>query len=295
MHRVDARTQVNVTREQISLKEVLEVLWARRWLAVAFTATLVVGAIIAAWLAPRKYEASVLVSVVTQSPGGSQISALASVASQFSGLASLAGLSVATNTRRAETIAVLQSRALTEDYIKQNDLLPVLYPKRWDSATKRWKVGVKVPNLWKANRYFKSKIRAVTENAKTGLVTLTITWKDPVVAAQWANGLIEATNDYLRGQAIAEADRNIAYLEDQASKTDMVGVRQAIYSILENQIDKAMLARGTEQYALKILDPAAPPDMLSSPKPVMWTLLALFAGLLLSLFAAFVKVAWRSA
>ena len=203
---------------------------------------------------------------------------------------------MAANTRRAETVAVLQSRALTEAYVQQNGLLPVLYAKLWDPRLKRWKVSdpTEIPNLWTANQYFKSKIREVTEDSKTGLVTLSITWKDPVVAAQWANGFVRATNDYLRDQAITEADKNIAYLEDQASKTDQVGVRQAIYSILENQIDKAMLARGTEQYALKVLDPAVPPQRPYSPKPVMWTLLALFVGLLLSLFAAFVKVAWRS-
>ncbi len=294
---MDARTQINVTREQISLKEVLEVLWAGRWRALIFTAVLVAGAIVAAWLAPRKYEASILVSVVTEGPEGSQMGgAVGSVMSQFSGLASLAGLSTA-NTRRAETIAVLQSRALTEDYVRQNDLLPILYARLWDPGLKRWKVDDprKIPTLWTANQYIRHHVRSVTDDAKTGLVTLTITWTNPVVAADWANGFVKATNDYLRAQAIAETDRNIAYLEDQASKTDEVGAQQAIYSILQNQIDKAMLARGTEQYALKVLDPAAPPDDRSSPKPVMWTLLALFTGLLLSLFAAFVKVAWRSA
>ena len=65
--------------------------------------------------------------------------------------------------------------------------------------------------------------------------------------------------------------------------------------ILENEIDDAMLARGKEQYALKVLDPAAPPAKPFSPRPKLWSLFALFSGLVLSLFAAFVKVAWRAA
>lgn len=294
---VDARAQVNVTREQISLKEVLEVLWGARWRALAFTCALVAGALIAAWLAPKKYEASVLVAAVEQNPESSRMGALSSVASQFSGLASLAGLSLGANSQKAETIAVLQSRALTERYVSDNQLLPLLYAKLWDPRLKRWKVSdpKKVPNLWRANEDFKHHIRTVTTDARTGLVTLAITWKNPEVAAAWANGLVAATNAYLRNQAIAEAQSNITYLETQASKTDAVGERQVIYSLLQDQIDKEMLARGTEQYALKVLDPAAPPDEPSSPKPLVWTLLAVFAGLLLSLFAAFVKVAWRRA
>jgi hypothetical protein len=47
----------------------------------------------------------------------------------------------------------------------------------------------------------------------------------------WANELVRMTNDYLRDQAIQESERNIAYLNDQASKTDAVGAKQAIYAL----------------------------------------------------------------
>jgi uncharacterized protein involved in exopolysaccharide biosynthesis len=294
---VDVRAQIPISREQVSLKEVLQVLWMRRWRATGFTATLITVALIAAWLGPRKYEASILVDPVTQTPGDSQMGGLRSMASEFSGLTALAGLSLGSDSHKAETIAVLQSRQLTEQYIDRNNLLPVLYSKRWDSRLGRWKTSnpEKIPNLWTANEYFKRQVRSVTESKKTGLVTLTITWTDPQLAAAWANGLVKAANDYLRAQAIGVTDRNIAYLKDQASKTDEVGIRQAIYLVLENEIDDAMLARGKEQYALKVLDPAAAPAKPSFPQPVMWGLFALLSGLLLSLFAAFVKVAWRAA
>ncbi|HEY7889909.1 MAG TPA: Wzz/FepE/Etk N-terminal domain-containing protein [Steroidobacteraceae bacterium] len=294
---VDVRARIPVTREQISLKEVLQVLWMRRWLATGFTATLVAAALIAAWLAPRKYEASVLVAPVTETPGSSQMGGMRSIMSEFSGLTALAGLSIDADSRKAETIAVLQSRQLTEQYIDGNHLLPVLFSKLWDARLERWKPTDpdKIPNLWTANEYFKRQVRSVTESKKTGLVTLTITWTDPQLAAAWANGLVKAANDYLRAQAIGIADRNVAYLETQAAKTDEVGIKQAIYLILENEIDDAMLARGKEQYALKVLDPAAPPAKPFSPRPKLWSLFALFSGLVLSLFAAFVKVAWRAA
>lgn len=294
---MDVRTRIPVTREQVSLKEVLQVLWARRWRAAGFTAALVVLAAIAGLIAPKEYEASIIVAAVSETPGSQMGGGLASMVSQFSGLASLAGLSLSAESHRAETIAVLQSRDLTEQYIQQNHLLPILYPKLWDARLGRWKTTdpEKIPNLWKANEYFKHRVRSVTESTKTGLVTLTITWTDPQLAAQWANGLVNATNDYLRSQASAEADRNVAYLEQEAARTEEVGVKQAIYMVLENEIDKAALARSTEQYALKILDHAAPPAKPSSPQKRVWCLLALLTGLFLSLFAAFVEVAWRNA
>jgi len=293
---VDVRTRIPVTREQVSLKEVIQVLWARRWRAAGFTTALVVLVAIISLIVPKKYEATITVAAVSQTPG-SQMGGLSSMMSQFGGLASLAGLSLNVNSHKEETVAVLQSRDLTEQYIQQNNLLPVLYPRLWDARLKRWKTTdpEKIPSLWKANEYFKHSIRSVTESTKTGLVTLTITWTNPQQAAQWANGLVDATNDYLRSQASAEADRNVAYLEQEAARTEEVGVKQAIYMVLESEIDKAALARSTQQYALKILDHAAPPAKASSPQKKVWCLLALLTALFLCVFAAFVEVAWRDA
>lgn len=294
---MDVRSHIPLSRDQISLKEVLQVLWLKRWRAMAFTGTLVALALVAALVSHKKYESSTLLAAVTETPGESQVGRLGAALSGLGGLASLAGLSAGVNGRSAETIAVLQSGALTEQFIQDNHLLPVLYARLWDSRLGRWKTTdpEKIPNLWKANRYFGRRVRAVTQNPKTGLVTLTITWTDPQLAAAWANGLVKLTNDYLRAQAIAASDRDIAYLEGEAAKTEEVGVRQSIYLVLQNEIDKSMLARGTEQYALKVLDPAAVPSEPSSPQPVMWCLLAFLTGVVLSLLAAFVNVAWQSA
>jgi len=216
---------------------------------------------------------------------------LSSATSQFSGLASLVGLSPQQDSKKSESLAVLQSEALTQQYIANNDLLPVLYPKRWDAVAKRWKVTdpKKIPTLWTANQLFKEKIRVLTTDTKTGLSTLIITWDDPVVAARWANGLVKMANDYLRDKTIVESERNIAYLTEQGAKTDAVGVKQAVYSILQTEISKAMLAKGSDEYALKVVDPAFAPEKASSPKPALWIFIGTVAGLICSFIIVMVR------
>ncbi len=147
-----------------------------------------------------------------------------------------------------------------------------------------------IPTLWKANRLFIDRIRKVNTEAKTGLVTMTITWTDPHVAATWANGLVKATNEFLRERAIRDSETNIAYLNGQAAITDAVGVKQAIYTILQSEISKAMLARGSDEYALKVLDPAVAPEKPFSPKLSLW----LAAGIALGMVFAAVTVIFRS-
>jgi uncharacterized protein involved in exopolysaccharide biosynthesis len=290
---MDTTVYKNRDRDEIRLKELVQEIWRRRWLVCGVTAVFGALAVAAVWVSPKMYKASIIVSAVSNAPG-SQMNGLGSLVSQVGGLASLAGLSMGADSRKAESIAVLQSESLTQQYIQQNRLLPVLFARLWDVRSQRWRVtdARKAPTVWKGGQFFKG-IRTITTDTRTGLVTMSITWQDPKVAAKWANDLVSMTNDYLRAKAIAESERNIAYLNQQASKTDVVGVKQAIYTLLQNEINKEMLARGADEYALKVVDPAIAPEKASSPQPVLWTLLGLFGGLVLALFAIFVQLAYR--
>jgi len=130
-------------------------------------------------------------------------------------------------------------------------------------------------------------------DTKTGLVTLGISWKDPKLAAKWANDLVRMTNDYERDRALAESERNIRYLTEQAAKTDQVGIRETIYSLLESEFSKAMLAKGNEEFSFKIIDPATVPEKPTFPNRTVWMLGALFGSISIAIFAAFCTVAWH--
>lgn len=288
--------QTIYTGDEFNLRELLQTVWSAKWLIVSVTATAVLSAGVAAWLAPKKFEASILVSPVTDTTSG-QLGGGGSLTSQLGGLASLAGLSVAGDSKRSEFIAVLQSDALTQRYIEEKNLLLVFYRAAWDPELKKWKQTDpnKVPTLWKATQYFKAKVCNITTDSKTGLVKLTITWTDPNLAATWANGLVSLANEYLRNKAIAESERNVAYLNSEAEKTDIVGAKQAIFAILQSEINKAMLARGSDEYAFKVIDPAIQPERPSSPQVLLWIIAGLFGGLLLSMLVVFTRLAWSKA
>jgi uncharacterized protein involved in exopolysaccharide biosynthesis len=293
---MDTATRKVVDEPELRLAELLQVLkrWRRGILVFALAST--VGGVLYAWLVPPTYKALIVISPVGLSRSGAgQMGALGSMLSQFGGdLASLGGFASPEDTRKAESIAVLQSEALTEAYIKQNDLLPVLYARLWNARDKRWNVTDprEIPTLWKANRYFKSKVRTFETDPKTKLLTMTIAWRDPHLAAKWANDLVNLANDWLRNKALDESERNIAYLTAQAAKTDEVEVKQAIYYLMETEIDSEMVARGSNEYAFKILDPAVAPERPSSLPRWAVVLLAFVGSLVLSTSAAFVRVAW---
>lgn len=269
---------MNTGEQVVGLDEFLRVLWGRKIAVIGFGVLAALVAIGSSFLVTKEYRAAVLIAPVTDGTG-SQLGALSNLASQFSSLTSLAGLSIGGDSRKEESIAVLQSEVLTEKFISDNNLLPVLFWKKWDASSSRWTVSdnSKIPTLWQGNQLFKNTVRIVATDTKTGLVTLTVTWRDPKLAAAWANQLVALTNSYLRDVTLEESERHLEYLQQQARKAETVGEQQAVYALIQNETNKAMLARGSDQYALKIVDPAVPPEKPYSPKRIMWGLMA-FSG-----------------
>jgi uncharacterized protein involved in exopolysaccharide biosynthesis len=247
-----------VNLDEISLRQVARLLGQHRWLVTGFALGCAAVAAGFAFTTANKYDASLLLSPVTSNTTAGR---LANTASQIGGLASLIGVNIGNDSNKVEAIAFLQSEALTEQFIRENDLLPVLYKEYWSPEQKKWTVTdpLKVPTLWKANLKFQG-IRTVLEDKKSGLVKLTISWTDPKVAAQWANAMVKMVNDDLRLRAINESQQHIAYLNTEAANTDLAPIRTAIYSVLESEIKNVMMARGPGDYALKVIDPAVAPS-----------------------------------
>jgi uncharacterized protein involved in exopolysaccharide biosynthesis len=290
-----ATRQNHLGDREFGLRDLLGILWQGKLAIFCCTVACAIIAASLAWIIPKQFEAIVTMAPVTNANGNIQLGGLGALASQFGGLAGLAGLGSG-DSKKSESIALLQSEALTERYIRENNLLPVLYEKKWDAQKMQWRVHEPedIPTLWKANQLFK-KVRSVTTDQKTGLVTLKIKWKDANTATQWANGIVKLTNEYVRNRAIAESERNIAFLTAEGAKTTIVEAREAIYSIMQKEINTVMLARGSEEYAFKVLDPATVPERPSFPQKLLWILAGTLAGLFASASVILLRASWTPA
>lgn len=259
----------------------------RRWWIIGTAIVFSMGAGVWQQLSDKQYKATALVAIVNRdSARGMSLSA---ALGQLSPLASLAGIPGLGATQNFEPIAILESRFLTEKYVEDNQLLPTLFSRQWDASRRAWKTSdpERVPTPWKAYEKFTKKIRRVSQDAKTGLVSISITWNDPVIAARWANGLVAMTNEVLRRHALEDADKNIAYLTTQASTTQLMEVRTALTSLIEQELKRAMITRGADEYALRMIDPAAPPGEPTSPGLALASFAGLLAGLSVALLLTY--------
>lgn len=279
----------SVSSDEMTFGDVASVVRAKWWLPAVTTLAFLAAALAYDFLATPIYEADALLAPAAETQGAG---ALSSMAGELSGLASLAGLSLSSlSGNQAQTqiaIATLQSRALIEQYVKNNRLLPVLFANRWNSKRKAWKsvTKSKQPTLWDAGELFRKEIESVDYDRLSGLVTVTVKWKSAKLAASWANGLVELTDARLRKLAITETERNIEYLEKKQKVTKDVDVSMAISRLLEQELDQEMLAQGNRQYAFTVVDPAVPPGRPEWPPRVVLALGGGFVGFLLGVLLA---------
>ena len=102
------------------------------------------------------------------------------------------------------------------------------------------------------------------------------------MTAAWAKNLVDLANRRLRETAINQATRSIAYLQAELNRTDIVEVRQAIFAVMEQQMQEVMLANVQEEYAFAVIDPPVVPetDDFVRPRRFLVLIFGLFAGLL---------------
>jgi uncharacterized protein involved in exopolysaccharide biosynthesis len=270
--------------DEIDLAEVWRALIAGRRLILAVTAASTALALALALLLPPVYRAETLLSPVERAEKAS------SPLLQFGALEGFAGLGVgAAGGDAAEALATLSSRVFTDAFIREENVMPVLFAGRWDSDEKTWKADVEVPTAWDAYDLFDRKVRFVSKDVKTGLITLAIEWRDPEVAARWANRLVQRINAERRAEAIREAETNIAYLKEQLAETSLVEMQQAIYQLIEAKIKNIMVARSLDEYAFKVIDPAVAPQEFARPRRVAIVVLGFLLGALAASVAVLVR------
>jgi uncharacterized protein involved in exopolysaccharide biosynthesis len=268
--------------DEIDLSELWQTIWSGRWLIAMITSVFALGGVAYAFLAQEWYKAEVVLAPANQQSltGGN----LAGLGLGLGGLASLAGITLPSSSDQ-QPVAVLKSKDFARDFIEDQDLTRDLVKEVRNSNSL---------DIRDAVRVFVTRVRGVTEDTKTGLVTLSIRWKDADTAALWANTLARRLNDRLRQQAAEAAERNVTYLKKEMTATSIVSLQQSMGSILEAEMQKLMLARGNDEFAFKVIDQAVAPKQRDAPRRVLIILVATFAGGFLSVLILGVRKVIRS-
>jgi uncharacterized protein involved in exopolysaccharide biosynthesis len=284
--------------DEIDLRELFMVLWAGKIKIVAITAVFAVASVIYALSVPNQYKATALLAPAQSSGGG-----LSGALGQLGGLASLAGVSIGGGESSEAQIAqeIMKSWNFIEAFIADNDLAVELFAAEgwrkgsnelkinddvYDSQNKQWLLEnesgvVGPPSSWNLFKTFSERL-AVSEDKKSGLVSVSIEYYSPQIAKQWLDMYVSAVNAHMQQRQVDKVTNNINYLQAQIEKTSIAEMREVFYTIIEEQTKNKMVAEASPEYAFVAVSPSMVPEETSQPKRALICILGTLLGGMLS-------------
>jgi uncharacterized protein involved in exopolysaccharide biosynthesis len=267
--------------DEIDLIELFQIFWAEKLLIVIITAICSALGVTYALLATSWYKSEVTLAPTVADP-------MSGITAQLGGLASLAGIGGiggSAGDRSVEAIATLQSRELAREFIRDHGLVQKIFHKQWDDKAGRWKA--EDPKDWPDERdavkFFREDMLSVSQDRKTQLITLSFTWTDPEEAATWASELVARVNSQMGKRAEVESEDNLRYLNEELSRTKVVTLQQSVSRLIEVEMQKLMMARNSDDYAVRTIDAAQVPKRRERPKRALIAVASTLAGGMLAL------------
>ncbi|PNH80314.1 Wzz/FepE/Etk N-terminal domain-containing protein [Vibrio diazotrophicus] len=299
-----------VADDSIDIRELFFALWRGKWVIVVSTILFSVCAVLFAINQPNIYKSNVLLTAA-ESSSSSNISRMAS---QFGGLASLAGLNLGGgNLTQADlAIEVLKSRRFVDYFVKKHDLIiPLMASGGWDLANNKLLInsdifnqesnawvrktsglrGV-IPSSQEVYDVFIKNILSVSNRKDTGLYTVSVSFYSPYMSQQWATWLVEDINQVMRDRSIAETRQNLDYLNKQLQKTSVADMQSSFFELIEEQTKILMLAEVQNEFVFKVVDPAIVPELKDRPKRAMICILGSLLGCMLGVAIVLIRFAF---
>jgi uncharacterized protein involved in exopolysaccharide biosynthesis len=252
--------------------------WRHRYPVLLSTLLCGACAALASLLPTPIYKAAVVVTEVEDKDAAKRLQTTNGSLSALANLTDLDPMQMLTSDARVQQF--LHSRELAEAFVERENLGPVLYPKAKQPVTP-----------WFAAKRFRERVVYVLQDKLKGTTTISMEWPDAKVAARWANDYVRLANEMLRDQDLETSRQKVVYLKTRSLSTDDVLAERALFNAVLQETATSMYARGRNEYALTVVDPALAPDLRTRPARRLMASLGATTGFL----AAVIVVFWRYA
>ena len=298
--------------DEIDLRELFGVLWAGSRKIIAITAVFAFVSVIYALSLSDQYKATVLLA-----PAQSDSSDLSGALGQLGGFASLAGVDIGGGESSESQMAqeIMKSWSFIDVFIAENNISVEVYAAEgwsrgsnelqidddiYDAETKTWLVEndntgeVGQPSSWVLFEAFSERL-VVSENKKSGLVSVSIEYYSPQIAKQWLDMYVAAINAHMQQRQMEKVTNNINYLQAQIENTSIAEMREVFYTIIAEQTKNKMMTEASPEYAFVAVSPSMVPEVTSQPqRRFICTLGTLLGGMLSVLLVLVMHYARKS-
>ena len=292
--------------DEIDLRELFYVLLEGKWIIVSLTAFVSIIGVIYSLLLPNIYESKAMLVPVNSSSG------ISGALGSYSGLAGLAGISLPSGGdegNSAKAIQKISSLSFFENNILPNIHLPDLMAvKSWNSKTNTLTFDdsiydtnsntwirdysypqQQIPSAQESFEVFKTAHLSLSEDKKSGFITLAIKHQSPFIAKQWVELVINEVNTFYRQKDKSESEKAVSYLNQQISITGLSEIKQVIAQLLQEETKKLTLIEANQYYVFDYIDPPAVMEKKSEPKRALICILSALLGGMLSILLVLIR------
>lgn len=174
---------------------------------------------------------------------------------------------------------VLKSRNLAQSVLDSADLLPRLFPEKWNGGAKAWKQDKPRPSDRDGVDLLRAKLLSVTTDSKRQILTIRMDAGDSLLAAELVNRYLQALGRKIKADIRTDADSNKNYLETQLLSVSDPVVREKILNLIGLEIEKATLVSSK---SFDILESPEVPKVRSKPRRTRMVIVGFLTGLILA-------------
>lgn len=270
----------------------LELIWRRRYLVLVLFITGITLGVVKAALTTPIYETRMIVGPVDQFNGPSQISGLGD-------LAALAGVSISTpdNADMQKYKILFTSTLVAAEMEKRYGTLRELLPEAWNAKEERWKrrneveLGPKTflksllglyhwvePGPETLSELLQKDI-VFSEVRKSSFLMLTYRCPNPEQGVRLLSRLHDVTSFIYARDLAMSAEAQISYINNALAKEQRQSVRDVLYKLLEDYLNKMVLFRSGQQLLVQLIQPPVASQNPAWPKPAIMMALGGLLGL----------------
>jgi len=260
--------------DEIDLREVLHVLLEGKWIIGTVVAFFSVTVVFFSLSLPNIYQSRALLTPIAPTDN------ISGALSSYSGLINLAGVRLPSQGAESNAVKAMEkmhSLSFFESDILPNINLPELMAMdSWDPMTNEIKfnedIYLKASNKWVRKFSYPKKLVPsaqesferfhkrhffLSEDKKTGFISLRIQHQSPLIAKEWAELVIDQINTFYREKDKTEAEKAVNYLNNQIRKTNLAEIKEVIANLLQQETQKLTLIEASEAYVFDYIDPPA--------------------------------------
>lgn len=291
------------TDEEIDLKEFFGILWASRALIFFLTSIFTLTAVL--------YSLSLTNIYISKAVLTSSDSKDSSVLSQYSGLASLAGIGLpgSQGDEVVETMEIIKSREFVKHLITFDNVLPSIMAAKsydpssrklffdeevYDRKTNSWirkplNNKLSTPSYLEVHKHYLANVLHITRSDVTGFVSLGVEHISPIFAKEFLELIIKEANSLKREKDIVNSSKALDFLKNELSTTSLVEIKESINQLIKAQLETRMMAKINDEYALSLIEPPYVPEEKSKPNRTLIVILTTLLGVMLSLIFVLVR------